>query len=86
MKIKVIKDGYYVSEDLTNCGLVDKDEFEYSFSHLLIKGDIWESIDEEGNFNDIIFRCISKGKWEGEDNEGWWDYKGSEDFFEIIEE
>jgi len=84
MKIKVIKDCYYVNEDLTNLGLVDKDEFENSFSHLLVKGDIWESIDDEGNFSDQMFKCI-KGQWLDEENDGWWDYKGNECYFEIIE-
>ena len=79
MKIKVIKDCYYVSEDLTGIGLVDKDEFETSFSHLLVKGDIWESIDDEGNFGDDIFKCI-EGKWVGEESDGWWDYKGNEGY------
>ena len=85
MKIKVIKDCYYVHEDLTNIGLVDKDKFENSFSHLLVKGDIWESVDEEGNFNNQMFKCI-EGKWLDEENDGWWDYEGYEYYFEVIEE
>ena len=89
MKIKVIKDCYYVSEDLSSIGLVNKEEFENSFSHLLVKGDIWESVVDEGNFNDQVFRCI-EGKWceddEDETNDGWWDYKGNECYFEVIEE
>jgi hypothetical protein len=83
MKIKVIKDCYYVSEDLTNIGLVDKDEFENSFSHLLVKGDIWESVVDEGNFSYQIFKCI-KGKWLDEVSDGWWDYEGNEGYFEIL--
>ena len=31
MKIRVIKNAYYVSEDLTNLGLVDQETFEFSF-------------------------------------------------------
>jgi hypothetical protein len=85
MKIKVIKDCYYVHEDLTNIGLVDKDTFENSFSHLLVKGDIWKSVDEEGNFNNQMFKCI-EGKWLDEENDGWWDYEGYEYYFEVIEE
>jgi len=83
MKIKVIKDCYYVSEDLTNIGLVDKDVFESSFSHLLVKGDIWESVVDEGNFVDQMFKCI-EGKWLDEENDGWWDYEGNECYFEIL--
>jgi hypothetical protein len=85
MKIKVIKDCYYVHEDLTNIGLVDKDGFENSFSHLLVKGDIWESIDDESNFNEQLFICI-EGKWLDDENDGWWVYEGNECYFEIIEE
>jgi hypothetical protein len=83
MKIKVIKDCYYVSEDLTNIGLVDKDEFFNSFAHLLIKGDVWEKIDDEGNFSDQMFKCI-EGKWLDEVSDGWWDYEGNECYFEIL--
>ena len=84
MKIKVIENAYYVSEDLSSIGLVSEDEFENSFSHLLVIGDVWEKIDDEGNFNNQVFKCI-EGKWLDEENDGWWDYEGYEDFFEIIE-
>ncbi len=85
MKIKVIKNAYYVSEDLTSIGMVSEDEFEASFSHLLVVGDVWEKIkDEEGNFVDNIFTCI-EGKWEEEENDGWWDYEDVIDYFEVIE-
>jgi len=57
MKIKVIVDCYYVSEDLSSIGLVNKEEFENSFSHLLVKGDIWESVIIEGNFSSQVFKC-----------------------------
>ena len=84
MKIKVIKNAYYITEDLTNIGMVDQDTFESSFSHLLVVGDVWESVDdEEGNFNEQFFKCI-EGTWKGEENDGWWDYKGFEGYFEII--
>lgn len=88
MKIKVIKDCYYVCNDLSGLGLVDKEEFESSFVHVLVKGDVWESVIIEGNFNDQVFKCI-EGKWcddEDETNDGWWDYKGNECYFEVIEE
>lgn len=83
MKIKVIENAYYVSEDLTGIGLVSEDEFNNSFTHILVKGDVWEKIDDEGNFNSQVFKCI-EGKWVGEVNDGWWDYDGWEDYFEII--
>lgn len=84
MKIKVIENAYYVSEDLSSIGLVSEDEFNNSFIHTLVKGDVWEKIDDEGNFNNQVFKCI-EGKWLDEENDGWWDYEGYEDFFEIIE-
>ena len=84
MKIKVIENAYYVSEDLSSIGLVSEDEFNNSFIHTLVKGDMWETINDEGNFNNQVFKCI-EGKWLDEENDGWWDYEGYEDFFEIIE-
>ena len=84
MKIKVVKNAYYVSEDLTNLGLVDEKLFESSFSHLLVVGDVWKKIDVKGNFSNDVFECV-EGKWKGEESEGWWDYKGMEGYFEIIE-
>jgi hypothetical protein len=84
MIIKVIKNAYYVSENLTNLGLIDQNLFESSFSHLLVIGDIWKKIDDESNFSEDIFECI-EGEWVGEKSDGWWDYKGIEGYFEIIE-
>jgi hypothetical protein len=83
MKIRVIEDMYYVSEDLSGIGMVSKEEFENSFSHLLVIGDVWEKIDDEGNFNNQVFKCI-EGKWLDEENDGWWDYEGNEDYFEVV--
>jgi len=86
MKIKVIKDAYYVSEDLTCIGMVDKATLEASYSHLLVVGDVWElriSDDGDGNvFED--FKCI-KGTWNGESSDGWWEYEGFEGYFEVVE-
>ena len=76
MKIKVVKDAYYVIEDLTDCGLISKDEFENSYSHTLVKGDVWEC-DEEG-----FFRCI-EGSMEGSEG-AWWEYSDVMDYVEII--
>lgn len=81
MKIKVIKNAYYVSKDLTNIGMVDQNTFEFSFSHLLVVGDVWESRTIDGH---EFFECI-EGKWIGEESEGWWEYEGYEDYFEIVE-
>jgi len=82
MKIKVIKNAYYVNEDLSNYGCVDEETFNNSFSHLLCIGDVWESYnDEYGNF----FTCI-EGKWKDELSDGWWDYDHMKGYFEIIEE
>jgi hypothetical protein len=84
MKIKVIKNAYYINEDLTNIGMVDQDTFESSFSHLLVVGDVWESVDgEEGDWSEQFFKCI-EGTWLDEVSDGWWEYKGFEGYFEII--
>jgi hypothetical protein len=84
MKIKVIKNAYYITEDLTGLGMVDQETLDNSFSHLLVVGDVWESIDdEEGNFSEQFFKCI-EGAWEGEVSDGWWDYKGFEGYFEVV--
>ena len=85
MKIKVVKESYYVSEDLTALGMVSKEEFENSFSLILVIGDVWEKVDDEGNFSNQVFKCI-EGEWEGEYNDGWWDYEENIDCFEIIED
>ena len=81
MKIKVIKDGWNVWNDLTNLGLINKYEFELSFTHTLVVGDIWEEITDEEGFK--YFKCI-EGKWIDDENDGWWEYEGNEGYFEII--
>ena len=81
MTIKVIKDAYYISEDLTGIGMVDKATLEASYSHLLVVGDVWELKMIDGY---TFFECI-EGAWEGEESDGWWEYKGYEDYFEVIE-
>ena len=60
MKIKVIKNGYYVFEDLTNLGMVDQETFENSFTHSLVIGDVWESRIYGDGYE--YFECI-EGKW-----------------------
>jgi hypothetical protein len=85
MTIKVIRNAYYVNEDLTSLGLVDQDTFECSFSHLLVVGDVWEKMDGESEWGGDNFKCIEGGEWKGEESDGWWYYKGMEDYFEIID-
>jgi hypothetical protein len=80
MKIQVIENGYYVSEDLTDFGMVGEKEFEMSFSHLLVKGDVWEKKVEDG-FE--FFECVD-GKWKGESNDGWWDFEDVKKYFKEI--
>ena len=41
MKIKVIKNGYYVNDNLSCYGMVDQGTFESSFVHSLVVGDVW---------------------------------------------
>jgi hypothetical protein len=83
MKIQVKEDMYYVSEDLSCIGMVSKDELECSYTHILVKGDVWEKVDDKGNFSNPLFKCI-EGKWEGEDNDGWWDFENDSDYFEVL--
>lgn len=81
MKIKVIKNAYYVSEDLTNIGMVDEKTFEMSFTHMLVVGDVWEKVIEEGY---EFFKCI-EGKWLDEESDGWWEYEYNKGYFEVID-
>jgi hypothetical protein len=83
MKIKVIKNGYYVAEDLTNLGLVDQGTLDSSIAHTLVIGDVW--VRDEYEDGHVYFKCI-EGKWCNEESDGWWKYKGYEDYFEVIEE
>jgi hypothetical protein len=83
LKLKVIKDMFYVSEDLSYIGGVDKETFENSFTHMLVVGDIWEEMVGEGNFSDKVFECTS-GEWKDEENDGIWDYEFYKDYFEMI--
>jgi hypothetical protein len=80
MKLEVIKDCYYVSDGraLDN-EYVDKEELFNMVSHLLVIGDIWETDKDDPEF----FACIS-GEWEGELNDGWWEYKRLKDYFKKI--
>jgi hypothetical protein len=76
MKLKVVKNVYYVSDKLSE-GLIDETEFQNSLAHLLVVGDVWEE-DKDG---DLI--CM-EGVWKGECNVGWWHYEDVEKYFEKI--
>lgn len=77
MKIKVIKNGYYVSEDVSGLGVINEDTFTSSFTHLLVVGDVWVMSADE------FFNCV-EGAWKGECNDGWWDYEFVKEYFEIL--
>jgi hypothetical protein len=51
------------------------------FCHLLVVGDVWESRIVDGY---EFFECI-EGEWLEEESDGWWEYEGYEDYFEVIE-
>jgi hypothetical protein len=80
MKLEVIKDCYYVSDGraLDN-EYLDKEELFNMVSHLLVVGDIWET--DKDNPEYLV--CVS-GEWEGELNDGWWEYKRLKDYFKEI--
>ena len=82
MKIRVIKDAFYVCSDVSNIGLISKEEFEMSYVHFLVKGDVWEKVVEDDGYE--YFKCI-EGKWLGEVSDGNWEYETNEGYFEIIE-
>jgi hypothetical protein len=81
MTIKVIKDAYYVNEDVSGLGLIDHNTFESSYTHTLVVGDIWKKVPTTDGYE--LFECIS-GRYEGEDNDGFWEYKNHEGYFEVI--
>ena len=81
MKIKVIKNGYYVNDNLSCYGMVDQGTFESSFVHSLVVGDVWVKKVEDDGFE--FFECI-EGKWENELSDGWWEYEFVKEYFEII--
>jgi hypothetical protein len=80
MKLEVIKDCYYVSDGraLDN-EYLSKEELFDMISHLLVVGDIWETDKDSPKY----FVCVS-GEWEGELNDGWWEYKRLKDYFKEI--
>lgn len=82
MKYKVIKNGFFVIDNLSNNGLLNEEEFEGSIIRMLIIGDIWE-FDEvvEGQ---TILKCIKSKIWDGESSEGWFNFDLYKDYFELI--
>jgi hypothetical protein len=83
MKLKVIKNGYFVTGDVVDTGLINQETFESSFVHFLWVGDVWvlkEKLDGED-----VFECI-EGEWEGEFNEGWWKFDNDtiKEYFEVL--
>jgi hypothetical protein len=82
MKYRVIKNGFFVTDNLSNQGLLSEKEFNMSFIHMLIVGDEWE-VDEviEGG---TILKCIKSENWEDESSYGWFDFDFYKDYFELI--
>jgi hypothetical protein len=71
-KFKVVKDVYYVSEDSSlECEFLTKEELMDQIAHVCVKDDVYEVVEEKGI---IYFDCIS-GQWEGESNDGWFDWE-----------
>lgn len=68
MLLRVVKNGYYVTENLCDMGMVTEEDLHYyNYTHSLVEGDLWEGSPEEG------FICI-EGKRKGETSEGKWEY------------
>ena len=69
-KLKVVKDIYYIPEDsISECEFLTYEELMDSVSRLLVKGDVYEVVVDDG---DKLIMCI-EGSWEGEYNDGWFD-------------
>ena len=82
-KFKVVKDVYYVSDGRSIDGeYMTKEELMEQVSHLCVKDDVYEVVEEAGM---IYFDCIS-GQWEGESNDGWFDWEDmiEKDIFEEV--
>lgn len=81
MKIQVIEDCYYVSDGrVMEDEYLSKEELFNSITHLLVKGDVWET-DKE---NPEYFVCVESENWLGELNDGWWSYEELKHFFKEI--
>jgi hypothetical protein len=83
LKFKVVKDVYYISDGRSLDGeFMTKEELMEQITHMCVKDDVYEVVEEEGI---IYFDCIS-GQWEGESNDGWFDWKEmiDKDIFEEV--
>jgi hypothetical protein len=80
MKLEVIKDCFYITEDsLQECTYLSKEELFDSLAHFLVVGDIWETDKDDSEY--LI--CVS-GEWKGESSDGWWEHKNVSNFFKEI--
>jgi len=86
MKLRVVKNGYFVTSNVEGTGLLDQETFENSFVHFLVVGDVWDWIGDKQS-GGVIFKCV-EGKWEGQYSEGWWEFDEDtiEGYFEILTE
>jgi hypothetical protein len=82
MKYKVIKNGYFITDNLSNQGLLSEEEFNMSFIHMLIVGDEWEV--KEVFEDETILECVKSENWDGEISYRWFDFDYYKDYFELI--
>ena len=82
MKYKVIKNGYFITDNLSNQGLLSEEEFNMSFIHMLIVGDEWEV--KEVFEDETILECAKSENWDGEISYRWFDFDYYKDYFELI--
>ena len=82
MKYRVIKNGFFITDNLSNQGLLSEEEFNMSFIHMLIVGDEWEF--SEVIEGDTILRCVKSENWEGENNYGWFNFDHYKEYFALI--
>jgi hypothetical protein len=82
MKYKVIKNGYFITDNLSNQGLLSEEEFNMSFIHMLIVGDEWEV--KEVFEDETILECVKSENWDGEISYRWFNFDYYKDYFELI--
>jgi hypothetical protein len=81
MKLKVIKDCYYISrENFDGNEYLGHEELMGRVVHMLVKGDVWETDKNNPEF----FICVKSKNWLDELNDGWWEYKWVKDYFKTI--
>ena len=84
MKLKVIKDCYYISrEDFGDIEYLSHEELMNRLVHMLVKGDIWETSTEHPEL--LVCTSSETPGWKGEYNEGFWEYEDLKDYFEEID-